>query len=129
MTPRSRRGLLPAALALVLAAGAPGAARAGEADVEDVRVACDAARVCRFDVRVAHADAGFDHYADRYEIVAPDGRVLATRVLRHPHVDEQPFTRSLGGVRVPPDVARVRVRAHDSLHGLGGQERTVEIPR
>jgi hypothetical protein len=54
---------------------------------------------------------------------------LGTRVLYHPHVDEQPFTRSLGGVRIPAEVTSVILRAHDSVHGAGGREVVVELPR
>jgi hypothetical protein len=81
---------------------------------------------CRFVVAVRHEDEGWRHYANAWEIVAPDGSVLGTRVLRHPHVGEQPFERELRGVEVPPGVTSVRVRARDSVHGLGGRE--VEVP-
>jgi hypothetical protein len=50
-------------------------------------------------------------------------------VLRHPHVDEQPFTRALEDVRIPADVERVRVRAGDSKHGTGGEEVEVRVER
>ena len=115
-----------AALLLVLWAGA---AAAGEADVLAVEAAPESAGVWRFDVTVAHADEGWDHYADKWEVVAPDGTVLGTRVLLHPHETEQPFTRSLGGVAIPEATDRVTVRAHDSVHGLGGDEVTVELAR
>ena len=112
-------------LALLLAA-AP--ARGGEADVVEARVSCDARRVCSFDVTVRHADAGWDHYADRYEVLAPEGGVLATRPLRHPHLEEQPVTRRLEGVAIPAGLSSVRLRAHDSVHEYGGAEVTVAIP-
>jgi hypothetical protein len=105
---------------------AAAAAAAGEADVLAARATCDAERVCRFAVTVRHADTGWEHYADRFEVLAPGGEVLATRVLRHPHVDEQPFTRELVGARIPEGIDRVRIRAGDSQHGYGGAE--VEIP-
>ena len=57
-----------------------------------------------------------------------DGMVLANRVLLHPHVGEQPFTRSLAGVRLPDGLRRVAIRAHDSVHGYGGVEMTVDLP-
>ncbi len=57
----------------------------------------------------------------------PDGEVIATRVLAHPHDNEQPFTRSLGGVRIPAGLAKVRVRAHDKVHGYGGNEIDVDM--
>ena len=55
--------------------------------------------------------------------------MLGTRVLRHPHVNEQPFTRSLSGVAMPAGVDRLRLRAHDSVHEFGGAELTVELPK
>lgn len=73
----------------------------------------------RFEVTVSHPDAGWDHYADAWEVQSPEGEVLGTRELLHPHETEQPFTRSLGGVRIPAGVSRVLVRAHDSVHGWG----------
>jgi hypothetical protein len=102
--------------------------RAGEADVLDVELTATSPGTFRFEVTVRHADEGWDHYADAFEVVAPDGRVLATRVLLHPHVDEQPFTRSLTGLEIPDGVAEVTVRAHDSVHGYGGKELTVTVP-
>ena len=119
-------GRILAALLLLIGAGS---ARAGEADVVAVEAAEEGAGTWRFAVTVAHADAGWDHYADKWEVLAPDGRVLATRVLLHPHVGEQSFTRSLGGVAVPAEIERVILRAHDSVHGLGGAEMTVELAR
>ncbi len=101
---------------------------AGRADVVDVDVRCDDESVCRFSVTVKHDDAGWEHYADRWEVLTPDGDVIATRVLAHPHDDEQPFTRSLGGVKIPNGITEVRVRARDSKHGYGGREMTVSLP-
>ena len=114
------------ALALLLAAPS---ARAGVADVLEVEAVPEAGGAWRFNVTVAHADDGWEHYADRWEVLAPDGRLIATRVLLHPHVQEQPFTRSLGGVVIPEGVTRVIIRAHDKKHGLGGKDVTVELKR
>ena len=124
MTGWAKRGL--AALLVLLWAGG---AFAGEADVLAVEAAQEGSGTWRFDVTVAHADEGWDHYADKWEVVAPDGTVLGTRVLAHPHETEQPFTRSLGGVVIPEGIDRVTVRAHDSVHGPGGAEVTVELAR
>lgn len=117
-------------LLLVLCAlffGTP--ALAGEADVVEVRVTKEAAGTYRFDVTVKHADTGWDHYADGWEIATEGGVQLGYRTLYHPHVNEQPFTRSLGGVTVPKGVTSVMVRAHDSVHQWGGRSMTVEIPK
>lgn len=105
------------------------AAQSGEADVLNVAVTPEGPGVYRFDVTIRHADEGWDHYADRFEVVAPDGTVLGTRTLFHPHVNEQPFTRSLSGVAVPEGISRVSVRAHDSVHKGGGGEIMVDLPR
>ncbi len=119
-----RRGLMAMAGCLI-----PFSAVAGEADVEKVRIAKERAGTYRFDVTVRHADAGWKHYADKWDIVAPGGRILGTRVLLHPHELEQPFTRSLSGVRIPRGVTRVTVRAHDKVDGYGGEVVTVTVPR
>jgi len=104
--------------------------QAGQADVLKVDIR-PAAEVGRFDLDVTlrHADSGWDHYANRWEVVAPDGRVIATRVLAHPHEHEQPFTRGLSGVRIPAEFTWVRLRGHDLVHGYGGREVTLSVPR
>ncbi len=102
-------------------------ALAGEADVLGVKARQSADGAYRFSVTVRHADEGWEHYADRWEVLTPDGTILGTRVLLHPHVGEQPFTRGLAGVAVPAGLSRVVVRAHDSVHRLGGAEVTVEL--
>ncbi|MCB1876807.1 MAG: hypothetical protein KDH88_12610 [Chromatiales bacterium] len=103
--------------------------QAGEADVVAVQTGREAAGSYRFDVTLRHTDEGWDHYADAWEILSPDGDLLAKRVLYHPHVDEQPFTRSLSGVKIPAGLREVRVRAHDSRHGYGGKEVLVPLNR
>lgn len=117
------------ALALVMKSNP---AVAGAADVLAATVTVDASTGAEtfysFSVTVRHADAGWDHYADRFEVLAPDGTVLGTRVLVHPHDDEQPFTRSLGAVAVPEGISEVTIRAHDSVHGYGGETLTVTVP-
>ena len=116
-----------AAVLLALAL-APGPALAGEADVLDVK-ARPSGGGWSFDVTVEHADTGWDRYADAWRVVGPDGTVYGTRTLYHPHVGEQPFTRSLSGVSIPEGVSKVTVEAHDSVHGWGGAKVEVELPR
>lgn len=95
-------------------------ASAGEADVVEA-TATKTGTTWRFDVTVRHDDKGWDHYSDAWRVLAPDGTVLGTRTLYHPHVDEQPFTRSLAGVAVPAGVDVVTIEARDSVHGWGGK--------
>jgi len=119
--------VLLAVTAAVLAVDRPAAA--GEVDVVGVNVVKSQAGVYRFEVTLSHADEGWSHYADRWQVVDDQGRALGTRVLLHPHVNEQPFTR---GKRITlPDgaaPATVTVRAHDKVHGWGGRELVVELP-
>lgn len=101
---------------------------ADEADVVDVIVKQSGKNKYDFRVTVRHADEGWDHYANKWDVAAPDGMVLGTRVLYHPHVDEQPFTRSLSGVNIPDTIDTVTIRAHDSVHQYGGETKTVKLP-
>jgi hypothetical protein len=101
---------------------------AGPADVESVSVTVSGSGTYRFSVTVRHADAGWDHYADRWEVMTPDGTLLAKRTLYHPHVNEQPFTRELSGVMISDNITAVVVRAHDSVHGFSGVTQTVALP-
>ncbi|MDH3661407.1 MAG: hypothetical protein OEU92_15495 [Alphaproteobacteria bacterium] len=123
------RERLALALALSLACAASTAA-AGEADVVGVEVTLESAGSYRFDVTVEHADEGWDHYADAWDVVGPDGVLLGTRTLLHPHENEQPFTRSLTGVAIPDGngISEVTLRARDSVHAYGGKEITVALP-
>lgn len=106
-----------------------GVSLAGTADVVDVKAAKSSDGTWSFDVTVSHGDEGWDHYANRWDVVAPDGTVLGTRTLHHPHETEQPFTRSLRGVSVPDGVGSVSIRANDSVHGSGGREFSVELSK
>ena len=101
----------------------------GEADVVKVVVRQEGDGRYGFAVTVRHADSGWTHYADRWDVVGPDGSVLASRALTHPHVGEQPFTRSLSGVAIPARIDRVSIRAHDTVHGFGGEEVAVKLPQ
>lgn len=111
----------------LLVLSASSAAFAGEVEVVDARAVEDGDGIYRFDVTLRHADEGWEHYADAWDVIGPDGTVLATRVLYHPHVDEQPFTRSLSGVEVPANVTHVTIRGHDKIHGYGGAELTLSL--
>ena len=102
---------------------------AGEVDVVGVKASSGKDGTWSFSVTVRHDDEGWDHYADRWEVLGPDGEVFGTRVLMHPHVGDQPFTRSLGGVKIPKGVSEVVVRAHDLVHGYGGKEMEVKLIR
>jgi hypothetical protein len=104
------------------------------ADVEFVRAVENTDGSWTFHVTVTHPDTGWDDYTNGWDIVLADGRVIKpegssqfTRTLLHPHVDEQPFTRSQSGIRIPLGVTKVRVRAHDIVDGFGGKEIEVDL--
>jgi hypothetical protein len=108
--------------------------RGANADVEHVRAIQNADGSWTFRVTVRHPDTGWEDYADGWDVVTPDGQVLKvdsadpfTRLLLHPHENEQPFTRSQSGVIVPDGVTTVIVRAHDLVDGFGGQEISVDL--
>lgn len=100
---------------------------AGKADVKSA-TAQKSGTTWQFSVEVSHADEGWKHYANSFQILTMDGTVLGTRVLAHPHVNEQPFIRSLGGISIPQGTKKVRVRAGDLEHGYGGKEVILTLP-
>ncbi|MEM6637968.1 MAG: hypothetical protein AAF667_18990 [Pseudomonadota bacterium] len=81
-----------------------------------------------FSVTLRHADTGWDDYADGWRVEAADGTVLGYRELLHPHVNEQPFTRSLNGVEIPDGTTEVFVRARTNVDGWHGDTLRVDIP-
>lgn len=130
---RGRRCRLFALCLLALGLGplAPtmaGIARAGQVEIVAVETAVEGNGRMSFAVTLRHDDTGWEHYADRWEVRLVDGTVLGYRVLLHPHVNEQPFTRSLGGVEIPADMDRVFVHAHDKLDGWSEQAYEVILP-
>ena len=106
----------------------------GNADVTYVKAVLTGDGTWTFHVTVRHPDSGWEDYADGWDVLTPDGIVLKpdpaspfTRLLLHPHENEQPFTRSQSGIAIPPDVTQVRVRAHDLADGYGGREVVVDL--
>jgi len=103
-------------LALLLALACP--AFADPVVIEDVR-ATQSGGTWRFDVTVSHPDTGWEHYADGWRVEDAEGKDLGTRILAHPHVNEQPFTRSLSGVVIPEGTTEIYIRARDNIDGWG----------
>lgn len=106
----------------------PTMALAGEADVVSATATPTGGDTWRIEATVRHADEGWDHYANAFEVLDPQGLVLGVRELLHPHVNEQPFTRSLSGVVIPPETAFITIRAKDSVHEYGGTEFRIDLP-
>lgn len=83
----------------------------------------------RIAVTLSHPDTGWDHYADGWEVLDAENNRLGYRQLHHPHVNEQPFTRSLTGIMVPDGVRRVFVKVRCSQDGWDGQTVAVSLER
>ena len=97
-------------------------------DVEIVKVELDAkgAGKWRANVTLLHPDNGWEHYADAWRLMTEDGKLLGTRVLYHPHENEQPFTRSLT-LDIPTGTSVVYVEAHDKVHGWSKQRVRIDM--
>ena len=78
-------------------------------------------------VTLKHGDTGWDHYADNWRVVDDEVNVLGDRVLFHPHVAEQPFTRGLGSVQIPEGTTTVRIEAHGKAHGWSRNPLQVDL--
>jgi len=81
----------------------------------------------QFDVTIAHGDTGWEDYADGWRVELADGTILGTRILVHPHVEEQPFTRSLREVAIPDGVETVHIRAATNVTGWADTRRAVTL--
>ena len=81
-----------------------------------------------FSVTLSHPDTGWDHYADGWRVLDMDGNELGLRVLYHPHVDEQPFTRSLSGVSLPAGTMQVQFQTRCSTDGWSEDTYVLTLP-
>ncbi len=113
------------ALALALIC-APSMSFAADPEVVDV-VLEKTGMTWRMDVTLRHPDTGWDHFADGWEVLDAQGNRLGYRKLMHPHVDEQPFTRSLSSLVVPDGTREVFLRVHCSQKGWSEERVRVEL--
>ncbi|MDE4134537.1 hypothetical protein PXK00_15570 [Phaeobacter sp. QD34_3] len=79
-------------------------------------------------VTLSHPDTGWDHYADGWRVLDDNGAELGLRVLAHPHVTEQPFTRSLSGIAIPDGITKVTIQARCNLDGWGDELFRLTLP-
>lgn len=118
--------MMKKAVSLAIFAVAPLATVADPAVIEAVKVSGGGGSYS-FAVTLRHGDTGWDDYADGWRVETLDGKVLGTRTLFHPHVDEQPFTRQLGGVAIPADLTQVRIRAKTLTEGWADSTTIVDL--
>lgn len=111
----------------VLAALLMSSVQANEVEVTKVVAHQLNDKTWKFAVTLKHGDTGWDHYANEWQVIGPDNKILGTRTLYHPHVDEQPFTRSLSGIKIPENLDSVRVIAKDTVHGLSKKAMEVNL--
>lgn len=78
-------------------------------------------------VTLRHADTGWEHYADAWRVTTADGEVLSHRTLYHPHVNEQPFTRSGPAFALPAGNSTLIVEARDTVHGWSEQRLAIDV--
>ena len=81
----------------------------------------------RADVTLKHADTGWNHYADAWRLVDEAGNEIGKRTLYHPHVNEQPFTRSLSSFQINSNIKVIFVEAHDLKHGWSPNKVKIDL--
>ena len=101
-------------------------ALADDATITDVTMT-EQSGTWRFDVTLAHGDTGWDDYADGWRVELADGTIIGERPLAHPHVNEQPFTRSTAGVVIPDGTAEVFIRARTNVDGWSKDRLAVAV--
>jgi hypothetical protein len=79
-------------------------------------------------VMLQHPDSGWDHYASGWEVLAPDGTVLAEAEITHPH-SADPFQTDLDGIQVPAGVDHLLIRVRCTLDGWSARTYRLDLPR
>ncbi len=102
------------------------AALADNPKVTTVRAAKDGG-LWTFTVTLRHGDTGWGHFSDAWRVVDAEGNQIAIRELIHPHVDEQPLTRSLSGVDLPASTKVVGIQARDTVAGWSTEITRVDL--
>lgn len=109
----------------------PGEAGAAEQEFPDV-VAADVkphgTDTFDFDVTISSPYDTPQRYADGFRVAGPDGAIYGERKLWHDHAEEQPFTRDLYGVKIPPSVHNIIIQARDQRYGYGGKNLEITLP-
>lgn len=97
-------------------------------DVLSAKAQARGAGTFNFDVTISSPYDTPQRYADAFRVTGSDGRVFGERKLWHDHATEQPFTRDLYGVKIPPGIRRVVIQARDQKYGYGGKTIEVALP-
>ena len=96
-----------------------------EVDVINATASCQDNN-CYITATLKHNDTSWKHYANKFDIIV-DNIIIATRILHHPHIHEQPFTRSISNVKIPNNTKTITIKAHDLIHKYGGKEFIIKL--
>lgn len=97
-------------------------------DVVGVEISGERSAGLSFAVTISSPYDSPDRYADGIRVRSADGTVYGDSTLTHDHASEQPFTRSVTGVKIPDGVTEVVVEGRDQANGWGGGTKTVTLP-
>lgn len=97
-------------------------------DVLAAKVRAAGGNTFDFDVTVSSPYDTPERYADAFRVTDRDGTVYGERTLWHDHAGEQPFTRDLYGVSIPPAIRVVVIQVRDKRYGYGGRSIEVSLP-
>ena len=100
---------------------------ANQVEIVEVKIKTIGVNHYRIDTTIKHADTGWDHYANAWLVFDESGNKIGERVLHHPHVKEQPFTRSLR-LSIATGVKTITIKAQDSVHGLNENGVQIAVP-
>jgi len=100
---------------------------ASGAEIVKVKAEKTSAQKCNISVTLEHADEGWEHYANAWRIYSAEGELIGERTLHHPHVKEQPFTRSLLGIGIPSEHSEVTIVAVCSKTGESKKSYTLKL--
>jgi len=122
------RSIFTGIILLLAGGGAMSAELQKYPDVVSARVQPRAPDTFDFDVTVSSPYDSPKRYADAFRVMGKNGVVFGERKLLHDHGDEQPFTRDLYGVKIPPGIRLVAIQARDQQYGYGGKTVEVVLP-